>query len=92
MLKFEWDSAKSRANLKKHGISFDEATTCFYDPMHVLIDDPDSSDNEERLILIGTSNRSKLLVVVHLDVKRDQIRIISARIASKKERKQYEEV
>lgn len=92
MLKFEWDPAKSRSNHKKHGISFDEATTCFYDPMHVLIDDPDSSADEERLILIGTSSKSKLLVVVHLDTERDQIRIISARPASKNERKQYEEV
>lgn len=92
MLEFEWDPAKSKSNLKKHGVSFDEATTCFYDPMHVLIDDPDSSIDEGRLILIGTSSKSKLLVDVHLDAEQDQIRIISARQASKNERKQYEEV
>ncbi len=92
MLRFEWDSSKSKSNLKKHGISFEEATTCFYDPMHVLIDDPDSAAHEERLILIGTSNKSKLLVVVHLSMDQDGIRIISARKATKKERKQYEDV
>ena len=92
MLKFEWDPAKDRSNLKKHGIRFADATTCFYDPMHVLIDDPDSGPQEERLILIGTSDKSKLLVVVHLDMNYDRIRIISARKATKTERSQYEEV
>ena len=60
--------------------------------MHILINDPDSSMDEERLILIGMSSKSQVLVVVHLDVARDKIRIISARKATKSERKQYEEV
>ena len=92
MLKFEWDPRKGNSNLKKHRVSFEEATTCFYDPMHILIDDPESSADEERLVLIGTSSRSKLLVVVHLDAGQDRVRLISARAASKNEHKQYEEV
>jgi uncharacterized DUF497 family protein len=92
MLKFEWDPIKGKSNLKKHGVAFEEAATCFYDPMHILIDDPDSEPVEERLILIGVSSRSYLLVVVHLDMNGDRIRIISARKATKTERQQYEEV
>ena len=65
---------------------------CFYDPMHILIDDPDSAADEDRLILIGASSKSQILVVVHVDIAGDKIRIISARKATKAERKQYEEV
>jgi uncharacterized protein len=92
MLKFSWDPAKNNSNQKKHSLSFEEASTCFLDPMHILIDDPDSSADEERLVLIGTSSKSKLLVVVHLDISSDLVRLISARKATKSERKQYEEV
>ena len=92
MLKFEWDPHKNKSNQVKHGVSFDEATTCFFDPMHILISDPDSSLNEESLILIGSRSKSKLLVVVHLDKDGNCIRIISARKATKDERRQYEEV
>ena len=92
MLNFEWDRIKAKSNQKKHGVTFAEAMSCFYDPMHILIDDPDSAAEEERLILIGSSSKSRVLIVVHLDVGADKIRIISARKASKKERKQYEEV
>jgi uncharacterized DUF497 family protein len=92
MLSFVWDPAKAKTNQKKHGVSFADAESCFYDPMHILINDPDSSVDEERLILIGMSSKSQVLVVVHLDVARDKIRIISARKATKAERKQYEEV
>ena len=92
MLRFNWDPTKNKTNQKKHGLSFEEASTCFLDPMHILIDDPDSSADEERLILIGTSSKSRLLVVVHLDRSSDLIRLISARKATKWERKQYEEV
>ena len=92
MLNFEWDSRKNTANQRKHGLSFEEAATCFFDPMHILIHDPDASTSEDRLILIGTSGKSRLLVVVHLDRRDDRIRLISARKATKTERKQYEEV
>jgi hypothetical protein len=60
--------------------------------MHILIDDPDSAADEDRLILIGASSKSQILVVVHVDIAGDKIRIISARKATKAERKQYEEV
>ena len=92
MLKFDWDPVKAKSNDKKHGVSFAEAMSCFYDPMHILIDDPESSTHEGRLILIGVSGKSRVLVVVHLDADEDKIRIISARKATKTERKQYEEV
>jgi uncharacterized DUF497 family protein len=92
MLKLEWDSTNDKSNQKKHGISFEEATTCFYDPMHILVSDPDSSAPEDRLVLSGMSGTYKLLVVVHLDVEKDRIRLISARKATKNERRQYEEV
>jgi len=92
MLKFEWDPVKAKSNQKKHGVTFAEASSCFYDPMHILIDDPDSAADEDRLILIGASSKSQILVVVHVDITRDKIRIISARKATKTERKQYEEV
>jgi uncharacterized DUF497 family protein len=92
MLEFEWDPVKVKTNQKKHGVTFAEATSCFYDPMHILIDDPDSSPSEQRLILIGISEKSRTLVVVHIDIETDKIRIISARKATKLERKQYEEV
>lgn len=91
-MRFNWDPTKHSTNQQKHGLSFEEASTCFLDPMHILIDDPDSSADEERLILIGTSSKSRLLVVVHLDLSSDLIRLISARKATKSERKQYEEV
>jgi uncharacterized DUF497 family protein len=92
MLKFEWDPIKAKSNQKKHGVTFVEASSCFYDPMHILIDDPDSANDEDRLVLIGASSRSQILVVVHVDIAGDKIRIISARKATKTERKQYEEV
>ena len=92
-MEFSWDPKKNKANVRKHGVSFDEATSCFFDPMHILIHDTDhSSDKEERFVLIGVSSFSKLLVVVHAEEISGQIRIISARKSTKKERKQYEEV
>ena len=92
MLKFDWDPVKAKSNYQKHGVTFTEAKSCFYDPMHILIDDPESSTHESRLILIGVSGKLRVLVVVHLDFPDDKIRIISARKATKTERKQYEEV
>lgn len=89
-LHFEWDTAKARANLKKHGVSFDEARTVFADERAKLIDDPDHSEDEDRFILLGLSIRLRLLVVCHC-VRRehDAIRIISARKATVKESRNY---
>ena len=91
MLKFTWDPEKEKSNRAKHGFSFEEAATCFYDPMHILISDPDSSE-EDRSVLVGVSSKSRLLVVVHLEKKDATIRLISARKATRSERKHYEEV
>jgi uncharacterized DUF497 family protein len=90
MLLFEWDPNKARRNLEIHGVSFDEASTAFKDPLSLTIRDPLHSDEEDRFILIGNSGRDRLLVVVHTE-RGENIRIISARKATKKERKQYEE-
>ncbi len=90
MLEFEWDSKKARKNLLIHGISFDEASTAFGDTLSVTIHDPLHSDEEDRFVLIGTSYKNRVLVVVHTE-RKDKIRIISARKATTKERKQYEE-
>jgi len=92
MLSFSWDSKKNKSNKRKHKVSFEEAESCFFDPMHILISDPDHSQDEERMVLLGMSSNSRLLIVVHAEVVEDEIRIISARKADKKERKSYEEV
>jgi len=89
MLTFEWDQKKAEINQEKHGISFKEASTAFHDPLSLTIDDPLHSISEERFILIGMSYSNKLLVVVHTE-REDNIRIISAREATKNERKSYE--
>jgi uncharacterized DUF497 family protein len=85
-VEFEWDAAKARANLRKHGVSFDEATTVFGDPLARTIYDPLHSDEEHRFVIIGESHARELLVVVFTDRER-KIRIISARAATgRKER------
>jgi uncharacterized DUF497 family protein len=89
-LEFEWDPAKAELNLKEHRISFDEATTVFRDTLSITISDPDHSNAEDRFIDIGMSHRMQLLVVSYTE-RRDKIRIISARRATKAERKNYEE-
>ena len=89
-LDFEWDKAKASANLRKHGVSFEEAATVFADELSLTIPDPDHSQAEARFILLGTSYLGKMLVVVHTE-RGDSIRIISARPASRRERQQYEE-
>lgn len=89
-LNFEWDANKSASNIKKHGISFDEAKTVFTDEYARLIGDPDNSDDEDRFLLLGTSIDSKLLVVRHCVREAGSIRLISARKADKQERKIYE--
>jgi len=89
-LEFEWDPVKAELNLKKHGVSFDEATTIFRDTLSITISDPDHSDFEDRFIDIGISHRMQLLVVSYTE-RKDKIRIISARRATRTERKNYEE-
>jgi uncharacterized protein len=89
-LTFEWDAPKARSNLSKHGVSFEEASTVFGDSLSLTIPDPDHSSAERRHITMGKAFNDKLLVVVHTD-RRDNIRIISARRASRRERKFYEE-
>ena len=89
MLIFEWDFKKAKANLEKHGVSFEEASTVFKDTLSLTIDDPLHSSDEKRLVLIGISYNNRILVVVHTE-REDNIRIISARKATKKERKYYE--
>lgn len=87
---FEWDERKAQNNLKKHSVPFEEATAVFGDPLSLTIPDPLHSRFEDRFVTIGTSAQQKLLVVVHAD-EDDRIRIISARRATRRERKDYEE-
>ncbi len=89
-LLFEWDPKKARRNQTAHGVSFDEASTAFRDPLSVTIPDPLHSEHEERLVLIGQSHHNRILVVVHTE-RGDRIRIISARLATNRERRHYEE-
>lgn len=90
-LKFEWDFVKSVSNIKKHGVSFDEAKTVFTDEYARLIGDPDHSQDEDRFLLLGTSIEFNLLVICHYIREAESIRIISARKADKQERKIYED-
>jgi uncharacterized DUF497 family protein len=90
-LRFEWDSDKDLANQKKHGVSFDEAKTVFYDPTAKVIADPQHSDAEDRFVIMGQSSKSRLLLVCHCFRENDDvIRLISARKAVPNERKNYE--
>ncbi len=89
-MQFAWDREKARRNLKKHEVSFDEAVTVFYDTLSATFKDPDHSDDEQRLITIGYSSRSRLLVVAHAE-RGEIIRIISARPATTHERKRHED-
>jgi uncharacterized DUF497 family protein len=88
-MRFEWNPEKARRNLKKHGVSFDEAVTAFYDPLSATFDDPDHSDEEQRYITIGFSSQGRLLVVGHTE-RGEIVRIISARRATAHERKKHE--
>jgi uncharacterized protein len=87
---FEWDDKKASLNLAKHGVSFDEACTVFGDPLAITIDDPLHSEDEERFVTLGYSHRGRLLVIIFVE-RRENIRIISARLATRHERKDYEE-
>ena len=89
MLLFAWDEEKAASNLEKHGVAFEEAATAFGDPLSLTVADPDHSDNEDRFILLGETALGRLVVVAHSE-RGDKIRIISARLATKRERKDYE--
>ncbi len=89
-LTFEWDDAKAEQNERKHGVSFGEAAAIFGDPLSLTIDDPLHSYGEERFVTIGESAQHRLLVVVHTE-RGDRIRIISAREATSREQKDYEQ-
>jgi len=87
---FEWDEQKSKSNVAKHRVSFEEAATVFGDRLSVTIPDPDHSSREHRFVTIGLSAQGRLLVVAHTD-RGDNVRIISARLSTKSERIIYEE-
>ena len=87
---FEWDVAKAEANRRKHGVAFDEAITAFSDPLAMLLPDPDHSIGEKRYLVLGTSAQGRLLVVAVAE-RPPRTRLISARRATRKERRQYEE-
>ena len=91
MIKFEWDAAKAATNLKKHGISFDEAKSVFFDEFAIQFFDQENSVTEDRFLMLGMSNETNLLLICHCE--RDDgnsIRVISARKATKNESKNYQ--
>jgi uncharacterized DUF497 family protein len=90
MLRFQWDPAKSAANERKHGVSFDEAQGVFYDPMAVVIPDAAHSTHEDRYRILGMTGRLRVLTVVFVEVDADEVRLISARRATRTEQEAYE--
>jgi uncharacterized DUF497 family protein len=89
-MKFHWDPSKARRNASKHGVTFQDASTAFGDPLSLTVDDPDHSIREARLLLLGLSYSGKLVVVSHTATG-ETVRIISARLAERHERRTYEE-
>ena len=90
MIRFDWDPAKARTNERKHGVSFAEAQSVFYDEFARQFYDPESSEAEDRFLLLGMSNRARMILVCHCERSGgDVIRIISARKATRSERKYY---
>lgn len=90
---FEWDESKAKINLNKHKVSFEEASSVFYDENAILFDDPEQSDEEERFLLFGLSVKANMLIVCHCVRNNDTvIRVISARKATKSEAEDYEEI
>ena len=85
---FTWEANKAAANARKHGVTFAEAETVFDDPLAGITED---EAHPERLILLGQSNRRRLLLVVHVEIDQDTVRLISARLATRHERRRYEE-
>jgi uncharacterized protein len=90
-LSFEWDDQKAKANFKKHKVRFDEASTVFGDPVAKIFADEDHSAQEHREIIVGQSILNRLLVVSFTERGHDRVRIISARVATRRERKDHEE-
>jgi uncharacterized DUF497 family protein len=90
-VRFEWDREKAKSNLQRHRVSFDEAGTVFADPLARIFFDDDHSVAETREIIIGHSNSQRLLLVSFTERRPNGLRIISARVATRKERKSYEE-
>ena len=89
-LQFEWDPNKATSNERKHGVSFDEASTVFSDDHAILLDDPEHSDDEDRFLLLGLSSNLRTIVVCHAyRTAEDVIRLISARKATRRERRDY---
>ena len=89
-MKFEWNEQKAKANQRKHKVSFHEASTVFGDPLAITFDDPDHSIGEQRYLTFGLSRLNRLLVVTHTG-RADRIRIISARVTTRQEKRIYEE-
>ncbi|MBE9016357.1 hypothetical protein C7Y66_05535 [Chroococcidiopsis sp. CCALA 051] len=89
-MEFEWNPDKAKLNGEKHNVSFEEAATVFNDPLSVTFPDPDHSVGESRYVIIGVSRFGQLLIVAHTD-RGEKIRIISARKATRQERRFYEE-
>jgi uncharacterized protein len=87
-MRFEWDPEKARRNIAKHGVSFEEAATAFADSLSITRFDPDHSEDEDRFLLLGATHAGRLVVVAHTD-RGNSIRIISARIATRRERRTY---
>ena len=90
-MKFQWDPAKATNNVRKHGVSFDEAVTVFKDPLALIFDDTEHSEIEAREIIIGMSTLSRMLLVCFVERHEDIVRIVSARPATRTEKKDYEE-
>ncbi|MDZ8054467.1 MAG: BrnT family toxin [Aulosira sp. ZfuVER01] len=89
-MQFEWSENKAASKLSKHGVSFEEAKTVFDDPFYVDFYDPDHSEDEERYLIVGESNRGRLLIVSYTE-RGNSIRLISAREVTRTERQVYEE-
>ena len=89
--RFTWDESEARSNERKHGVSFEEAQTVFFDDEALFMADPDHSEEEERFLLLGLSAKLRILMVCHGVREEEEIRIISARKGTKQERRQYEE-
>lgn len=89
-MQFDWDPDKAAENLRRHRVSFEEAATVFRDPLSWTFPDPEHSEGEERYLDIGHSERGRLLIVSYTE-RQGQVRIISARLATRKERRSYEE-
>jgi len=90
-MRFEWDPTKAASNIRKHGVSFDEAVTVFKDPLAFIFDDTTHSEQEHREIIIGTSALRRMILVCFVERLEDIVRIISARPATRQEIKDYEE-